>query len=547
MNGSQNYFELLAPETVLIVGASIILLLGHARWAVLRRYVPVVALASFVIAAGITWQYGAAHIGRELTGVRIDELVTFIRLIACATGVLLLLVNWHQVGESERGEFLAMLLFSTAGLTLTAAATDLLVLFLAVELVSVPLYVMVALSSPTIRATEATFKYFFLGALAAALMVYGFSFVYGAAGTTVMFGSLSPNISDYVASHATYSNTLLLGLVLAFGGLAFKMTAVPFHFYAADVYQGAASSVTAVLGFLPKAAGLIAVAKLFAALGWRLPSELFWLWWVIAAVTMTVGNTLALLQSNLKRLLAYSGIAHSGYMLMGLLVGPAAATGTHGLQDGMAAVLFYITIYAIMNTGAFAVLAYLKARGREAEELSDVAGLARTEPVAALVVALSMFSLMGMPLTAGFWGKLFLFSGALSVDPSSPHATAFIVLVVIAAINSAVGAAYYLRVIATCFLAEPKTTLTVPDRPWLRLGLAICGVFVLGFGVWPRELLRVARVAGEGMGASSLMATPPHGEDATLVAEHLRDGTSQSDQIEISDAAAALSGGAPRG
>jgi NADH-quinone oxidoreductase subunit N len=182
-----------------------------------------------------------------------------------------------------------------------------------------------------------------------------------------------------------------------------------------------------------------------------------------------------------------------------------------------------------MNTGAFAVLAYLKARGRDAEELSDVAGLARTEPVATLVIALSMFSLMGMPLTAGFWGKVYLFSGALSMDPGSPHGRAFIVLAVIAALNSAVGAAYYLRVIATCYLAEPKTQVSVPDRPWLRLGLAICGVFVLGFGVWPRELLRVARVAGEGAAASAAASAPPNADEARLAAERAEDAPHPED------------------
>jgi NADH-quinone oxidoreductase subunit N len=328
--------------------------------------------------------------------------------------------------------------------------------------------------------------------MSAALLVYGFSFLYGASGTTTLSQmSLSPR-----AGYAT------LGLLLAFAGLSYKIAAVPFHVYAADVYQGAASPVTGLLGFFPKIAGFVAIIRLLgltigsqttAAIspGWNLPASGFVFLWIVAAATMTIGNVLGLMQHNVKRMLAYSSIAHSGYMLIGLLVGPVAADGP--LRDGVSAALFYIAVYGVMNLGAFAVLSLLETRGHPVEEIDDLAGLDKRQPGIALALAICLFSLMGMPPTGGFFGKIYIFSSALSASSDPNYGTALVWLAVIGLLNSAVAAAYYLRVIATCYLRDDEAPTTLaPHNGALRIGIILCCLFVLVVGLWPQSLIRLA-------------------------------------------------------
>jgi len=502
---TSSYITAFCPELVLTAVAAVGLLLGLSKHEQVRRAVPVCSLLAILAALGISWWlFPVVEADRVvLAGVAIGRLAAYTRFIALTVGAIILLVNWHLPTAHERGEFFAMVLLSIVGLMLVAAAEDLVVFLVALELVSVPTYVLVATSSNDIRAQEAAGKYFFLGAMSAALMVYGFSFLYGLAGTTAMGSGLA----GYFAEHGASSPLAIIGLLLSFAGLAFKIAAVPFHFYAPDVYQGAASPVTGLLGFLPKAAGFVGLAKLLSLTGWQLPDPQFWALWVLAALTMTAGNVLALLQRNVKRMLAYSSIAHSGYMLIGLLVGPVAGQGP--MRDGVAAMLFYITVYGVMNLGAFAVLAYLTLRERPVEELDDLAGLARREPTAALVMAVCVFSLMGMPPTAGFLGKVYIFSTAFSVGAGHEHHLALIVLAVIGVVNSAIAAAYYLRIVGACYLREPAEPVQpVPCRA-LRMGLALCTVIVLGLGVWPRQMIALANYAARDVRPPGRLLSPP--------------------------------------
>jgi NADH-quinone oxidoreductase subunit N len=382
---------------------------------------------------------------------------------------------------------------------LTSAANDLIVLFFAIELVSVPTYVLVSLSREDVRSSEAAVKYFFLGAVAAAFMVYGFSFLFGTlGGTTKIAGAES--MAAHLGQISSVNSLTTIGLTLALAGVFFKLAAVPFHAYAPDVYEGAASPVTALLGFLPKFAGFVAAARLLAAFHWDLGPQIFWLLWIVAALTMTVGNTLALLQSNVKRILAYSSIAHSGYMLIGLLVGPVAGEGP--MRDGLAALLFYMVVYGTMNLGAFAVLAALQKRGQAAEELADVEGLSTRHPGLALALAVCCFSLMGFPPTAGLLGKVYIFSSAFSVGDAHPYRFALIALAVIGVINSAIGAAYYLRIIAACYLKPSRVDTQRTGGPALTLSLALCSLLMIAAFIWPWTITRSARSA-----ASSVAAT----------------------------------------
>jgi NADH-quinone oxidoreductase subunit N len=383
---AQSLFSLLAPELTLTIAGAVILIMGLSRVPATRNLTAPLAVASVLIALVMGW-YTMTDMPVGKAGLLLTNLTWYVRLIALGVGLVVLLVHWSLASgpfDHERGDLFAMILFSLAGITLTSIADDLVILFLAIELVSVPTYVLVSIGRSDIHAQEAGVKYFFLGAMSAALMVYGFSFVYGASGTT----NLSAMRLSADGSFAT------LGLLLAFAGLSYKVAAVPFHAYAADVYQGAASPVTGLLGFFPKLAGFVAIIKLLmltqvdgAIAGWQLPGIAFTFLWLIAAFTMTVGNVLGLMQHNVKRILAYSSIAHSGYMLIGLLVGPVPEGQAGVLRDGVSAALFYIVIYGLMNLGAFAVLSVLEARGRDAETIDDISGLARRDLPLAVALA----------------------------------------------------------------------------------------------------------------------------------------------------------------
>jgi len=249
--------------------------------------------------------------------------------------------------------------------------------------------------------------------------------------------------------------------------------------------------VTALLGFVPKAAGFVALMKLFAAGNWVLPDELMWVIWLVAAATMTFGNVLALLQSNIKRMLAYSSIAHSGYMLLALLVGPVAGGGP--MRDGVVALLFYVAVYGVMNLGAFAALAAFRISDRPVETLQEMGGIARKVPLAAFALAVCVFSLMGFPPTAGFLGKVYIFSSAFSLADTHAFHTPLVVLAVIGVINSAIAAAYYLRIVATCYMEREIEEIQPDGGPAIRWGLVFSGFAMLVLFVWPAGLAHSAR------------------------------------------------------
>ncbi|USN99194.1 MAG: NADH-quinone oxidoreductase subunit N [Phycisphaeraceae bacterium] len=353
--------------------------------------------------------------------------------------------------RSNRAEFYAFFLFSLTGLMLTASADDLIWLFLALELTSLPTYIMVTISTRGTRSQEAGVKYFFLGALGAAIFLYGFALIYGATGTT----DLAEIAAAFRAqSEAGGLNTIgVAGLAVALIGLCFKIAAVPMHMYAADVYQGAASGVSAMLAFVPKTAGFLAIIMLCGAVGWThgathdsLPAPIYILLWVIAAATMFTGNLLAIRQSSVKRILAYSSVAHSGYMLVGVIAGPGSGHGTFW-DNGIAAVLFYLLTYGVTNVGTFAVLASIqKPNGEEADDIADIRGLHGTRPHLAGAMLLCVLSLLGMPPLLGFFGKVGLFTSAISAGE--------IPLVIVLGLNSAIAAFYYLRIARAAYL-EP--------------------------------------------------------------------------------------------
>lgn len=480
------------PEIILGIAAAVVLIVGLSPQRALRRSTVWISGLGLVAAAAV------ALVMRDAQGAFIaGAFATYVKVAVCGVGLLLLIAAAEVPDESgadleatafdpanvSRGEFFAFMLLSLMGAMLCAGAGDLVWLFLALELTSLPTYIMVATSRDRLEAPEAGIKYFFLGALSAAIFLYGFALIYGGTGYTTF-----DEIRMAIAAEGL-SPLVLVGLLLAIVGMCFKIAAVPMHLYAADVYQGAASPVTALLAFVPKTAGFVALILLIGLLGWPMEEpRIVGLLWILAVLTMFVGNTLALRQTNVKRVLAYSSIAHSGYMLVGLVVGPGAAGDPLTVRNGLAAVLFYLVIYGVMNLGAFAVLGMLKAKGEDAETYDDLRGLAQRHPGLAAIMAVCILALAGVPPLVGFWGKLYLFGAAISAQ--------FIWLAILALVNSAMAAVYYLRIVGVCYLDAPQADeLQVAARPWRKVSATVAAVAVVALSLLTMPLVDAARTA----------------------------------------------------
>lgn len=481
------------PELLLVTFACVAMLVGLSSDKSTQRFTPLIALAGLVVAGVLVWaqQYWFAAPRVMSSGILVGGLSAYLNYVTLLMTVLIVLVAWRTPRSEQAGDFYAMILFSATGVMLAGSSADLVTLFFALELTSMPTYVLVTLSRTRDESYEAGTKYFFLGALAAAIMVYGFALIYGATGTThlVDMKAIVPRILSGEISGAYW--TLMTGLVIAICGLAFKLAVVPFHFYAPDVYCGAHPAVTGLLGYMPKAAGLAALVLLLTPLGWPLPRPVALLLAVLAILTMFWGNTAALLQHNVKRMLAYSSISHSGYMLIGVIVGPSLAGGGM-MSDGLAAMLFYLAGYGIMNLGVFAVLSYLFVGRENAETLDDLAGLSQRSPIASVVLAVSAFSLMGMPPLIGFWGKLAIFGSAWTAADRLPLGTA---LVILGLVNSAIAAGYYLRLVGACYLQEPLEKAQPSQDRVQRVSLLACAGLVILLGILPARLYDLARSA----------------------------------------------------
>jgi NADH-quinone oxidoreductase subunit N len=491
-------FPLIVPEIILVLGACILFLGSTFRS---DRHLWGIGAVAILAFAGLALlrnpqspNYAASLYGAP---VFVDPPALMIKWMALIGGLVLVLLSWNAVSDSLAGEYHGCLLLIVAGLSLTGSANELVTLFLALELISIPTYVLLYLFRMDPRAQEAAMKYFLLSVFSSALLLFGFSYLYGLGGTTNIqaLADALTQPGENKVQPVRLPAVVVVALVMIVSGLGFKVTAVPFHFYAPDVYQGTATPAAALLAFVPKVAGFIALMRVLGFIGinptirgMTLGNETPVLLWILAAFTMSLGNVLALLQSNLKRLLAYSSVAHAGYMLVSLAAADhiqesEKLSGVSGL-GGVPAVLFYLIAYGGMTVGAFAVLTYLSTRERPVENEDDLAGLSRSHPGLALMMALFLFSLIGIPLTAGFVGKLLIFLGALSVE--GDRAIFYRYLALLMAINAAVGAWYYLRIVTKMYLHTPIKPLEPAGlaRSWPALSaLWICTVITLGLGL----------------------------------------------------------------
>jgi NADH-quinone oxidoreductase subunit N len=431
-----------------------------------------VVVIAFIAAAAQLGASGVAFAG-AIAADRYSVYFEMVVLIASALTILMSL-DYAAASGFSGAEYYSLLLFATVGMTLMVVAADLIVIFVALELMSIAVYVLAGIARRDKRSSEAAFKYFMLGAFSTGFLLYGIALIYGATGT-IKLGPIRAAISA-----AMLSNPLLMaGLGLLFVGFAFKVAAVPFHMWTPDAYEGAPTPITAFMAVGVKLGAFAAFVRIFmvhltaAGVDWQ------WVLWVSAALTMVVGNLLALVQSNIKRMLAYSAIAHAGYVLVGMAANAPAAG---------AAVLYYLLGYAFTNLGAFAVVVAVERRIAGGSEIADFQGLARRHPGIAAAMALFLLSLTGVPPLAGFVGKFYLFSAALSAG--------LIWLVIIAALTSVVSAYYYIHVIVAMYMSEGTAEAAIlQSRPALIGVIAIAVIGTIIIGLLPNPYMTAASSA----------------------------------------------------
>ena len=461
-----------APEIILCATGIFVMLLDpflRAAWKRARGWFSLAGAVGALASLYLVWQHpGVAYGGL----IRADEFSIFVHAIVIVVAILATLGSMQYLENEriQRGEFYALLLFATAGMGVLGSAGELITAFLGLEMSSISSYILAGFRKTSLKSNEASMKYFILGSFATAFFLYGIAMVYGATGTTIMTGI------QQALANSPPSSLLALGLAMIFVGLGFKVVAAPFQIYAPDVYEGAPTPVTAVLASGPKAATFALMLRIFYT-GFGTAGHLwFWAIWISAVLSMCIGNFAAVTQTNVKRMLAYSSIAHAGYILVAF----AAST-----EVGIAAVLFYLAAYALMKLGAFLVVAHVGGPGERRLEIRDFAGLGTQQPALAACFSLFLLSLLGLPATGGFLGKFYAFQAALDAH--------IVWLVVIAAINSIVGSYYYLRVIVAMYFWDPqKEFQPIAVTPAIATALVLAAAGIIYLGIFPSRVMHFA-------------------------------------------------------
>lgn len=493
--------KVLLPEALLVL-AALAMITSAAFVRLPRRIWSLLAAGALVASIGVllalrhTDTMGIAYAAVVLN----DALSFYARLGFLLTGLILVALAHDQVEPQRAAEFFGSLLLLHAGAMLVAASNELVLLFVGLELVSIPTYLLLYLPRRTPASQEAVTKYFYLSVFSSALLLFGLAYLYGLTGVSNL-KAVSYLLSAFEPG-AVGQPPLAFGLiavVFLMAGLGFRVAAVPFHFYAPDVYQGAPTIMAALLAWVPKGVGFVAMLRLLTTViggTGALPDKAIQLTWVLAVATMVLGNTLALVQDDLKRLLAYSSIAHAGYLLIGVAVAfldPAASSSPY---LGGQSVIFYLAMYALMTLGAFGVLLVVNTPERPVEVVDDLAGLGRTNPLPALAMALCLFSLAGIPPMAGFWGKFSIFAAALSVEGSAETVRWFRLLAVIGVVNAAIGAYYYLRIVVMMYLREPQGKFVMARAGWPTvLAVGTCAGLSFLLGLFAEPINRASREA----------------------------------------------------
>ena len=479
--------ELFLPELSLAGFAILVVLLD--LFIPRKGWLVVVSLVGLVVSAGFTltmWGGSSQAIFNNMLAV--DNFALFFKLLFLGIAALVILASVDYASRFARfqGEYYALVLLSTLGMMLMAATTELISIYIALELTSISLYILVGFLKDR-KSTEASLKYLLLGAVASAVLLFGMALVFGFTGKTQL-AEIAQVIQTTPVQTLLASPALILGIVLLIVGFGFKIAAVPFHMWVPDVYEGAPTPITAYLSVASKAAGFAIILRVFySAFGLPHWLSLDWglIFAVLSAIGMTLGNVAAIPQTNIKRMLGYSSIAQAGYLMVGL-----ATVGLSPAADilGRSGLLFFLASYALTNMGAF--IAVIAISGKLGSDLiDDYSGMGKRAPLLALALTLCLISLIGLPPAAGFMAKFYIFSGAIH------HGLLW--LVVIAVINSVVSAYYYLRVVKVMWLGEPASDEKVPSSGALRLALSLSCLGVLLLGVIPGYAMKLAEMAAQ--------------------------------------------------
>jgi len=480
-------FYYILPELILAGGALLVLVvdvLAPRRDNLLYA----VSLLTVIVSGGVALSFAGVDTLAARGLLAIDGFALFFKLLFLTSAAITLLMSssYLRVEGTHGGEYCFLILCATLGMMFMASGVDLITLFIGLETMAVSFYVLVGFLKPSRRSNEAAVKYFLLGAFSLGILLYGMSLLYGVTGTT--------NLQEIAIAIAEQERTLLLplGLILVAAGMGFKIAAVPFHMWAPDVYEGAPTPVTAFLSVGSKAASFAMLLRILVEGLPSLAPDWQILFYALAVVTMTVGNLAAITQTNLKRMLAYSSIAHAGYVLIGIV----AAT-----ERGVTAALVYLWVYLFMQLGAFAVVTLLRRRDIIGDELKDISGLYFRNPAVAVAMLAFMLSLGGIPPTAGFMGKVWVFGAAIQAG--------FVWLAVIGVVNSAISLFYYIRVIVFMWIKEETVGSAIRVNPAMAVALTVAFIGTVLFGIYPQLLFEQAQVAAETLGAGVSAAVLP--------------------------------------
>jgi len=467
---SGDYIRIL-PEIVLSIFGMLVMvidpLLGENDD---RKSIGVVSAIGALLALGATFIM-AGHPGEAFYNIlRVDDFAVFFHVVVILIALACILMSFEylKVQEIRQGEYYGLILFGTVGMCLMSSAIELVMLFVAIEISSISTYILAGFRRRAAESAESSLKYFLLGSFATAFFLYGIALMYGATGST--------NV-DVIGASLRQGTPVMayLAIALMLVGLGFKVAAAPFQVWTPDVYEGAPAPVVALMSTGPKAAAFAVLLRVLfgtAAPGW------FWAIWIAAALSMTIGNFGALVQTNVKRMLAYSSIAHAGYLLVAFIA-------IRSMEQGVSAAMFYTAAYAAMNVGAFAVVSHFASAGEKYVSIEDYAGLGRRSPVLAAVFTVFLLSLIGIPITGGFFAKFYVFRAAIS--------SSLVWLTVIGLVNSAIGSYYYLRLLVMMYMKEPQSDESVPSVPFAAgFAMAGCVVATLYLGVFPNRVLQFA-------------------------------------------------------
>jgi NADH-quinone oxidoreductase subunit N len=463
------------PELVLAMGAMVLLMIGAYRGQQATGLVTALAICLLVLTGVLELLLPAGKLTTFGGSFIVDDFARFLKILALIGSVATLVLSAEFLADPSRRifEYSILVLLSTLGMMVLISAADLIMLYLGLELMSLALYVVAASNRDDVKSTEAGLKYFVLGALSSGMLLYGASLIYGFTGTVSFTGIAAVTKTGGVG--------IVFGLVFLLAGLCFKVSAVPFHMWTPDVYEGAPTPVTAFFASAPKVAALAVFTRVALTAFPGIVSQWQQIVVFVAIASMVLGSFAAIGQRNIKRLMAYSSIGHMGFALVGLAAGTA---------EGAQGVLVYIAIYVAMTLGSFSVILTMKRNGQHLENISDFAGLSRTNPLLAFFFAMLLFSLAGIPPLAGFFAKFYVFVAAIKAG--------LFTLAVVGVLASVVGAYYYLLIIKVMYFDEPLGQLD-PMRMELRTVLAVAGLFNIFFFVYPGPLVSVATAAAKSL------------------------------------------------